>query len=152
MEVPRPEVKLELQLQAYPTATATPDPSPIYNLPHSFQRGQILNPLSEVRDQTRNLMDTGCVLNLLSHKGNSLTINFDFIQWYQSIRTCHHLHGNILGKICWQISLLGTSTRLTCVTLGFAKQSLFYSKVQSRHLICAAMLFPKTPAGKALKM
>ena len=48
------EVKLELQLLA--TATATTDPSHIYDLHHSSRQRQILNPLSEDRDQTHNLM------------------------------------------------------------------------------------------------
>ena len=34
--------------------------------------GQILNPLSEARDQTRILMDTSWVLNPLSYSGNSM--------------------------------------------------------------------------------
>ena len=56
MEVPRPGVELELQLLGYATATATPDPSHVCDLHHSSQLRQILNPLSEARDQTRNLM------------------------------------------------------------------------------------------------
>ena len=54
MEVPRLEVKSELQLLAY--ATATQGPSCICGLHHSSWQCQTLNPLSEVRDQTRNLM------------------------------------------------------------------------------------------------
>ena len=38
------------------TATATPDPSRIFDLQHSSWQRQILNPLSEARDQTHNLM------------------------------------------------------------------------------------------------
>ena len=38
------------------TATATRDPSHVCDLHHSSQQCQILNPLSEARDQTRNLM------------------------------------------------------------------------------------------------
>ena len=52
MEVPRLEVELELQLPAYATVTATQDPSRVYELHHSSQQRQILNPLSEARDQT----------------------------------------------------------------------------------------------------
>ena len=54
MEVPRLGVKLELQLPVYATATATADPSRIYDL----------NPMSEARNGTRNLMDTTLVLFL----------------------------------------------------------------------------------------
>ena len=57
MEVPRLEVELELQLLAYTTATATRDLSHIFNLHHSSQQHQILNPLSGARDRTHVLMD-----------------------------------------------------------------------------------------------
>ena len=48
MEVPR--------LGAYTTATATPDLSRVCDLHHSSQQHWLLNPLSEARDRTRNLM------------------------------------------------------------------------------------------------
>ena len=57
MEVPRLGVESELQLPDYATATGTPDLSHICNLPHSSQQQQILNPLSEARDQTFAFMD-----------------------------------------------------------------------------------------------
>ena len=56
MEVPRLGVKLELQPLAYAITTATPDPTCACNLHHSSWQRQILNPLSEARDRTRNLM------------------------------------------------------------------------------------------------
>ena len=56
MEVLRLGVKLELQLPAYTTTTATPDLSRVCDLHHSPWQHWILNPLSEARDQTRNLM------------------------------------------------------------------------------------------------
>ena len=40
----------------YTTVTAMPDPSHVCDLHHSPRQHQILNPLSEARDQTRNLM------------------------------------------------------------------------------------------------
>ena len=56
MEVPRLGVESELSLLAFAKATATPDLSRICDLhPSSWQR-RILNPLSEARDQTHNLM------------------------------------------------------------------------------------------------
>ena len=54
MEVLRLGVESELQLPAYVTATA-PDPHRICDLRHSSWQHQILNPLSEARDRTRNL-------------------------------------------------------------------------------------------------
>ena len=72
MEVPRLGVfKTELQLLTYTTATAMPNPSPVCNLHHSSQQGQILNPLSEARDWNCLFMDTSWILNLLSRNGNS---------------------------------------------------------------------------------
>ena len=56
MEVPKLGVELELELQAYTTATAMPDLSRICDLHHSSQQRWILNPLSEARDRTSNLM------------------------------------------------------------------------------------------------
>ena len=56
MEVPRLVVELELQLPAYTTATAMPDPSRVCDLHHSSRQRRILNPLSEARDQTCNVM------------------------------------------------------------------------------------------------
>ena len=63
MEVPRLGVESELQLPAYTTATLDPT--------HSLWQCQILNPLSEARDRTSILTDTGPGSNPLSHKGNS---------------------------------------------------------------------------------
>ena len=50
MEVPRLGVESELLLPVYNTATAILDPSWVFNLHHSSQQRQILNPLSEARD------------------------------------------------------------------------------------------------------
>ena len=59
MEIPRLGVWLKLQLLAYTTATAMPDLSHNCDLHHISQQRWILNPLSEARDRTRVLMDTG---------------------------------------------------------------------------------------------
>ena len=56
MEFPRLGVKSELQLQDYIIYRATQDSSRVCNLHHSSQQCRILNPLSEARDQTHNLM------------------------------------------------------------------------------------------------
>ena len=62
MEVPRLGIELELQLLAYATATAMQDPSHICDLHHSSRQCRILNPLSEARDQTGNLVVTSRIL------------------------------------------------------------------------------------------
>jgi len=56
MEVSRLEVESELQLLAYTIAIERQDPSRICDLHHSSWQHQILNPLSEARDRTRNLI------------------------------------------------------------------------------------------------
>ena len=58
MDIPRLGVKSELLPLAYATATATSDLNQVCKLHHSTQQRQILNPLSEARDQTYVLMDT----------------------------------------------------------------------------------------------
>ena len=55
-EVPGLGVKLELQLPAYTTATAMWDLSRVFDLHHSSWQRWILNPLSEARDRTHNLV------------------------------------------------------------------------------------------------
>ena len=57
MEVLRLGVELELQLPIYTTARALQDLSHICDLHHSSWQCQIINPLSEARDQTYILMD-----------------------------------------------------------------------------------------------
>ena len=74
MEVPGLWVKSELQPPTYTTAMATPDPSWIFNLHHSLQQCQILNPVMEARDQTPNPMDTSSVLDPLSHNRNAFKV------------------------------------------------------------------------------
>ena len=86
MEGPRLRVELELQLPAYTKATAPWDPSHVCNLPQISWQRQILNPLSEARHQTRNLMVpsrirfhcamTGTPELPLKHFQNSVKNNF----------------------------------------------------------------------------
>ena len=61
MEIARLGVRSELQLPAYLTATAIQDQSCICDPHHSSWQHQILNPLSETRDRTRDAMDTSWV-------------------------------------------------------------------------------------------
>ena len=70
MEVSRLGAESGLQLPAYASAMAMPDLSHVCDLHHSSQQRQILNPLSEAKDQTCILMDTSQVHNPLSHNGN----------------------------------------------------------------------------------
>ena len=56
MEVPRRGVESDLSLPAYTRATATRDPSRVCDRHHSSRQRPVLNPLSEARDQTPNLM------------------------------------------------------------------------------------------------
>ena len=56
MEVPRLGVKSELPLPTHTTATATWDRSHVCDLHHSSKQHWILNPLSEARDWSHNLM------------------------------------------------------------------------------------------------
>ena len=70
IKVPGPGV-IQVELQAYATDPATLEPSCVGDLHHSLRQGRILNPLSKARDQTRFLVGTKLVLNLLSHNGNS---------------------------------------------------------------------------------
>ena len=58
MHIPRLGVESELQPLAYTTAMAMPDLRHVCDLHHSSQQPQILNPVSEARDQTHILMDT----------------------------------------------------------------------------------------------
>ena len=74
MEVTGLGVESELQLLAYAAATATPDLSCLCDLHHSSQQCQILNLLSEARDQTHILMDTSQFHNPRNNNGNSLKL------------------------------------------------------------------------------
>jgi len=56
MEVPGLGASSEPQLPAYATATATQDLSHICDLLYSSRQHQILNPMSEARDGSPNLM------------------------------------------------------------------------------------------------
>ena len=60
MEIPRLGAELEQQPLAYTTATATPDLSHVCDLHQSSRQRQILNPLSEAKDQTCVLMIRFC--------------------------------------------------------------------------------------------
>ena len=72
MEVLRPGVELELQLLGCSTGTAMWDPNCICDLYHSLQQSQILNPLSQAKDQTSpHGYQSGSLP--LSYSGNSFS-------------------------------------------------------------------------------
>ena len=62
MEVPRLGVQSESKLLAYTTAITMWDLRQVWDLHHSSQQRQILNPLSGARDWTCILMDAGQIL------------------------------------------------------------------------------------------
>ena len=88
MEVPRLGVESELWPPAYTSTTATQDPSRVCNLHHSSWQHQILNSLSETRDQTHVLMDASRVHQPLSHDGNFWQILSNGNFFLPSCRPC----------------------------------------------------------------
>ena len=87
MQVSRLGVESGLQLPAYTTDTATPGPS------HSSRQCPIPNPLSEVRDQTRILIDTSQIHNPPNHDRNA-----------QSPFDCKSLGAPVVhfAQCCWE--------------------------------------------------
>ena len=79
MEISELGAESELQLLAYATATATQDPSRICNLYHSSRQHQILNPLSEAKDQTCVLMDASHICFQWAMMGNLGCEIFKFV-------------------------------------------------------------------------
>ena len=83
MEIPRLEIQWELQLPAYATATATAtqDPSHICDLHHSSWQGQIVNPLRDARDWTRNLMFPSWIRFHCATMGTPILSYLNYIEW-----------------------------------------------------------------------
>ena len=71
MEVPGLGVPSELEPPAYATVTAAWDPSLVCDLHPSSRQRRILNPPSEARDQTCNLMDTSQICFRCTTTGTS---------------------------------------------------------------------------------
>ena len=76
MEVFRLGVESELQLPAYARATMT-DLSPVCDLHQSSQQRWILNPLSDVRDRTQNLM---VLLSQIRFHCATMGINYEILK------------------------------------------------------------------------
>ena len=79
MEVPRLGVQSQLQLPAYTTATATKNPSHICDLHRISQQHWILNPLSNARDWTRNLMVLSRICFCCATMGTHVVYSFCFV-------------------------------------------------------------------------
>ena len=77
MEVSRLGVSSELQLLAYTTAIATWDPSHVCDLHYSSPQCRIPNPLSEARDGTLILMDSGRIHFCCAMKGTPWEENLE---------------------------------------------------------------------------
>ena len=69
-------VESGLQLSAYTTSTTTPDLNHVCSLHHSSQQCQILNTLSQARDQTYNLMVTSWICFHCATMGTPLLLDF----------------------------------------------------------------------------
>jgi len=67
---------LELWLLTCARATATPNPSHVCDLHHSSQQHQILNPVSEARDHTHNLMVPSWIRFCSTTSGTPDSISF----------------------------------------------------------------------------
>ena len=98
MEVPQARGPIGAVVATLATATEMPDPSLVWDLHHSSWQHRILNPLSESRDQTCDLMDTsqihffwvttGTPYLLLSYSSEKTDIIsfFLFFSWFRSQR------------------------------------------------------------------
>ena len=119
LEVPWLGVESEMKLQAYVRATAAWDPSHIFDLSHSLQQRQILNPVTEVRDWTRIVMDTSRGLNPVSYKGNSslalLLIKFFSIGDIVLLMTFSKLKPDSMKLPFWYLYLCNVCLCLTYV-------------------------------------
>ena len=119
MEVPRLEVELELQLLAYATATATEtqNPSHVCGLHHSSQQHQILNPLSEVRDQTHKLMVTSQIRFRCATTG-TLQFTFQLDIYHNDL----WVDEPAVTDETYHIGLLWEMSILKCLAQGLAQE------------------------------
>ena len=100
--VPGQRSNQSCKLLAYVRATATPDPSHVCDLHHSLRQGRILNPLSEARDQTCNLMIPRWICFHCYMMGTPIQLLFmDYIfSTIKSDWSTTYLKHEILGLLC----------------------------------------------------
>ena len=67
-------------------ATATQDPSRICDPHHSSRQHRILNPVSDARDRTRNLIDASQIPFHCATTGTPETINFEKCIWCVAVQ------------------------------------------------------------------
>ena len=92
MGVSRLGVKSELQLPAFTTATAKQDLGSICHLHYSFWQHPILNPLSEARNQTHNLMVTSQIHFCCTTMGTPYFLFlYHFFSEFESSEKCFYL-------------------------------------------------------------
>ena len=115
MEVPKLRVQLELWLPAYATTTAMPDPSHVCDLHQSSWQRWTLNPLSEARGRTRNLMVPSWICFCCATMGTPLLLPLRYVDvgrqgwiWYfclqrsyRDIKLGHNI--DILFPGCWMV-------------------------------------------------
>ena len=113
-QVPRLGVESELYLPAYTTTTATRDPSRICDPHHSSRQRRILNPLSEARDGTPNLMLPSQIHFCCATVGTPAMVHFKvkccrWVRANNTVQTLRHLtvpwfshrKGRPENKNCW---------------------------------------------------
>ena len=141
MEIPRLGVELKLQLLAYTTAMATRDLSRVYDLHLSSRQRRILNPLSEARDRTGNLMVPSRIRFRCASSG---ILQFDsFWNVPEGVRCSAFCHGYVaLRMLCaLQVLTLCSSCSLNIFS------SLFSDKFANCFRIPVVARWVKNPSS-----
>ena len=89
---------------------------PLCDLHHSLWQRQILDPLSQAGDWNHILIDTGQVLNLLNHNGNSTLIIFKACSQTLSLSSEIAMAGKIISALPLIAAMLDPLTH--CPRLG----------------------------------
>ena len=119
---------ISLSLMATPAAFGSsrargPIGASAAGLCHKPQQHGILNPLGKARDQIHILMDTRCVLNLLSHSRKALEACLCELPIHQSIScqyTCHCrlYHAPMLFLTCYEPQVMVGVLQCTDSSVG----------------------------------